>query len=31
MNYVVQGQVRLVGNEVVYETEELKGLLLPEV
>jgi len=30
LNYVVQGQVRLVDNEVVYETEELKRLLLPE-
>jgi phosphoribosylglycinamide formyltransferase-1 len=31
LNYVVQGQVRLVGQEVVYETEELKRLLLPTV
>ncbi len=30
LNYVVQGQVRLVGKEVVYETEELKRLLMPE-
>ncbi len=30
LNYVVQGQVRLVGNEVVYETDELKRLLMPE-
>ena len=30
LNYVVQGQVRLVGQEVIYETEELKRLLLPE-
>jgi phosphoribosylglycinamide formyltransferase-1 len=30
LNYVVQGQVRMVGKEVVYETEELKRLLLPE-
>ena len=30
LNYVVQGQVRLAGREVVYETAELKGLLLPE-
>ena len=30
LNYVVHGQVRLVGKEVVYETEELKRLLLPE-
>jgi phosphoribosylglycinamide formyltransferase-1 len=29
LNYVVHGQVRLAGNEVVYETEELKRLLLP--
>ncbi|MDD2901026.1 MAG: formyltransferase family protein [Syntrophales bacterium] len=29
LNYVVQGQVRLAGNEVVYETEELKRLLMP--
>jgi phosphoribosylglycinamide formyltransferase-1 len=29
LNYVVQGQVRLVGQEVVYETAELKRLLLP--
>ncbi len=30
LNYVVHGQVRLVGQEVVYETEELKRLLIPE-
>ena len=30
LNYVVQGQVRLVDQEVVYETAELKHLLLPE-
>jgi phosphoribosylglycinamide formyltransferase 1 len=30
LNYVVHGQVRLVGKEVVYETEELKILLRPE-
>jgi phosphoribosylglycinamide formyltransferase-1 len=30
LNYVVHGQVRLVGNEVVYETEELQRLLRPE-
>ena len=30
LNYVVRGQVRLVGPEVVYETEELKGRLRPE-
>jgi folate-dependent phosphoribosylglycinamide formyltransferase PurN len=30
LNYVVQGQVRLVGREVVYATEELRRLLLPE-
>jgi len=30
LNYVVRGQVRLVGKEVVYETEELKRLLIPE-
>jgi phosphoribosylglycinamide formyltransferase 1 len=30
LNYVVQGQVRLAGQEVVYETEELKRLLRPE-
>jgi phosphoribosylglycinamide formyltransferase-1 len=30
LNYVVQGQVRLAGNEVVYETEELQRLLRPE-
>ncbi len=30
LNYVVHGQVRLVGKEVVYETEELKRLLRPE-
>jgi len=29
LNYVVQKQVRLVGQEVVYETAELKRLLLP--
>ncbi len=31
LNYVVQGQVRLAGQEVVYETAELKRLLMPEV
>jgi phosphoribosylglycinamide formyltransferase-1 len=30
LNYVVQGQVRLAGREVVYETAELKRLLLPQ-
>ncbi|MEW6658802.1 MAG: formyltransferase family protein [Thermodesulfobacteriota bacterium] len=30
LNYVLQGQVRLVGQEVVYETAELKRSLLPE-
>jgi phosphoribosylglycinamide formyltransferase-1 len=30
LNYVVQGQVRLAGREVVYETAELRSLLLPE-
>ncbi len=30
LNYVVHGQVRLAGKEVVYETEELKRLLMPE-
>lgn len=30
LNYVVRGQVRLAGNEVVYETEDLKRLLRPE-
>ncbi len=30
LNYVVQGQVRLVGREVVYETEELKRVLMAE-
>ena len=30
LNYVVQGQVRLVGKEVVYETAELQRLLMPE-
>jgi phosphoribosylglycinamide formyltransferase 1 len=30
LNYVVHGQVRLVGQEVVYETAELKRLLMPE-
>ena len=29
LNYVVHGQVRLAGKEVVYETEELKRLLMP--
>ncbi len=29
LNYVVHGQVRLAGKEVVYETAELKRLLLP--
>jgi folate-dependent phosphoribosylglycinamide formyltransferase PurN len=31
LNYIVHEQVRLVGREVVYETAELKRLLLPEV
>ena len=30
LNYVVHRQVRLAGKEVVYETEELKRLLMPE-
>jgi phosphoribosylglycinamide formyltransferase 1 len=30
LNYVVQGRVRLVGGEVVYETAELQRLLMPE-
>jgi phosphoribosylglycinamide formyltransferase 1 len=30
LNYVVQGKVRLVGREVVYETAELKRRLMPE-
>lgn len=30
LNYVVHGQVRLEGQEVVYETEDLKRLLMPE-
>ncbi len=30
LNYVVHGQVRLAGQEVIYETAELKRLLLPE-
>jgi phosphoribosylglycinamide formyltransferase 1 len=30
LNYVVHGQVRLVGQEVVYETEKLQRLLVPE-
>ena len=30
LNQVVHGQVRLVGKEVVYETEELKRRLMPE-
>ena len=30
LNYVVHGQVRLVGKEVVYETEALQRLLMPE-
>ena len=30
LNYVVRGQVRLVGEKVVYETEELKRRLRPE-
>jgi len=30
LNHVVHGQVRLIGNEVVYETAELKRLLRPE-
>jgi phosphoribosylglycinamide formyltransferase-1 len=29
LNYIVKGQVRLVNSEVVYETEELKRLLMP--
>ncbi len=29
LNYVVHGQVRLVGDQVVYETEELKRQLMP--
>jgi phosphoribosylglycinamide formyltransferase 1 len=29
LNYVVHGQVRLVGQEVIYETAELQRLLLP--
>jgi phosphoribosylglycinamide formyltransferase-1 len=31
LNYVVHGQVRLVGREVIYETADLKRLLMPEV
>jgi phosphoribosylglycinamide formyltransferase-1 len=31
LNYIVNGQVRLVGNDVVYETEELKRMLMPEL
>ena len=31
LNYIVQKKVRLVGKEVVYETEELKRLLMPEI
>jgi phosphoribosylglycinamide formyltransferase 1 len=30
LNYVVHGQVRLVGKEIVYETEAVKRLLMPE-
>jgi hypothetical protein len=30
LNYVVHGQVRLAGREVIYETEELQRLLRPE-
>jgi phosphoribosylglycinamide formyltransferase 1 len=30
LNYVVHGQVRLAGNEVVYETAELKRRLMPD-
>ncbi len=30
LNYVVHGQVLLVGEEVIYESEELKRLLMPE-
>jgi phosphoribosylglycinamide formyltransferase-1 len=30
LNYVVHGQVRLVGREVVYATEALQRLLMPE-
>jgi len=29
LNYVMHKQVQLIGNEVVYETEELKRLLMP--
>lgn len=31
LNYIVHGQVRLEGGEVVYETAELRRLLRPEV
>jgi phosphoribosylglycinamide formyltransferase-1 len=31
LNYIVTGQVRLVNNEVVYATEELQRLLMPEM
>jgi len=31
LNYVVHGQVRLAGREVVYESEDLKRLLMPGV
>jgi len=31
LNYIVHQQVRLVGDQVVYETEELKRLLRPEM
>ena len=31
LNYVVHEQVRLVGGRVVYETEDLKRLLRPEM
>jgi phosphoribosylglycinamide formyltransferase-1 len=30
LNYVVHEQVQLAGKEVVYESEELKRLLMPE-
>jgi phosphoribosylglycinamide formyltransferase-1 len=31
LNYIVQEQVRLAGQEVVYETEELQRVLRPEI
>jgi len=31
LNYVVRGQVRLVGQEVVYQTAELRRLLRPDL